>query len=276
MNHMNHNKIESPEAHQSSYPDIRASDSGDDRLERREPAQRVPALKMPSLTPVVTYTLLAVTVLIFLLQVGTQNLLGLDIPAMLGVKANEMILRGQVWRLITPMFLHGSILHLGFNMYALYVIGAGLERFYGHSRFLILYVLAGFCGNVMSFLLTPARSLGSSTAIFGLLGAQGVFLYQNRRIFGRMAQRSLINLLVSAGINLAIGMSPGIDNWGHIGGLIAGTLFAWSAGPVLNVEGIYPDLRLVDARSSGDTLRAALGVAALFAALAVVGMFLKM
>lgn len=233
-------------------------------------------MKVPDLTPLVTYTLLGVTVLVFLLQVGTQNLLGLDIPAMLGVKANEMILRGQVWRLITPMFLHGSILHLGFNMYALYVIGAGLERFYGHSRFLILYVLAGFCGNVMSFLLTPAPSLGSSTAIFGLLGAQGVFLYQNRRIFGRMAQRSLINLLVIAGINLAIGMSPGIDNWGHIGGMIGGLLFAWMGGPLLYVKGEIPPYQLADHHSIRDIIRAGVLVWIIFTILAVIPVLLHL
>jgi len=234
------------------------------------------ALRLPSVTPVVVYVLLAATILIYLLQIGTENLVGYDVPADWGVKANNLILEGQIWRLFTPMFLHGSIFHLGFNMYALYVIGAGLERFYGHRRFLILYLLAGFSGNVMSFLFTLAPSLGSSTAIFGLLGAQGVFLYQNRGVFGRMAQRSLINLVLIAAINLMIGMSPGIDNWGHIGGLIAGTLFAWFAGPVFSVRGVYPELILVDDRSTEDTVRATLGVGALFAALAAVGMILKM
>ena len=224
-------------------------------------------VSMPTVTPIVVYVLLGLTVLVYLLQYASQTMLGFDMLAVYGVKSNEMIQQGQIWRLFTPMFLHGSILHLGFNMYALYVFGAGLERFYGHGRFLTLYLLAGFCGNVMSFLFTAAPSLGSSTAIFGLLGAQGVFLYQNRGIFGRMAQRSLINLILIAGVNLVIGLSPGIDNWGHIGGLISGTLFAWFSGPLLKVKGIYPDLALVDARSTDDAVRAAIGVAALLAAL---------
>jgi rhomboid protease GluP len=111
--------------------------------------------------------------------------LGFDVPAALGMKVNELIIHGQIWRLITPVLLHGSILHLGFNMYALYILGPGLERFYGHWRFLTLYLLAGFAGNVMSFIFSPNPSLGASTAIFGLLGAQGVFLYHNRGIYGR-------------------------------------------------------------------------------------------
>jgi rhomboid protease GluP len=89
-----------------------------------------------------------------------------------------------LWRLFTPLLLHGSIAHIGFNMYALFIIGPGLERYYGHLRFLVLYLLAGFAGNVFSFLFTPALSVGASTAIFGLVAAQGVFLYRHRQLFG--------------------------------------------------------------------------------------------
>jgi rhomboid protease GluP len=205
-----------------------------------------------------------VTVLAFLLQAATQFIFGTDLPAAIGVKANELIVGGQLWRLITPMFLHGSIVHIGFNMYALYVLGPGLERYYGHGRFLALYLLAGFAGNVFSFMFTTAPSLGSSTAIFGLLGAQGVFLYRNRELFGNIAQRALMNIVLIAAINLVIGLQPGIDNWGHIGGLIGGTLFAWYAGPLFRVEGLYSPYRLVDERDSGESLRAGLAVAALF------------
>jgi rhomboid protease GluP len=225
--------------------------------------------------PIVVYTLLGVTVLAFLAQAGTQFLLGYDLLAAVGVKANELIVGGQFWRLITPMFLHGSILHIGFNMYALYVLGPGLERYYGHGRFLALYMLAGFAGNVFSFMFTVEPSLGSSTAIFGLLGAQGVFLYRNRVLFGNVAQRALMNIVLIAAINLVIGLQPGIDNWGHIGGLIGGTLFAWYAGPLFQVEGLYPPYRLVDERNTGDALRAGLAVASLFFFLGAVVIVLR-
>jgi rhomboid protease GluP len=217
-----------------------------------------------------------VTVLVFILQAASQYILnGVDVPAGLGMKVNSLILDGQLWRLITPMFLHGSILHLGFNMYALYIFGPGLERHYGHWRFLLLYFLSGFAGNVMSFLFSASPSLGSSTAIFGLLGAEGVFLYQNRGIFGSTAQRALGNIITIAVINLVIGLSPGIDNWGHIGGLLGGTLFAWSAGPRLRVEGIYPAVSVIDDRETGDVLRAGIGVGLLFALLAAATIYIR-
>jgi len=225
-------------------------------------------------TPIVTYSLMGITITVFLLQQASIFLLnGTDLPAAFGMKVNELILDGQIWRLFTPIFLHGSILHLGFNMYALYIFGPGLERAYGRGRYLALYFLAGFAGNVFSFLFTDSPSLGSSTAIFGLLGAEGVYLYQNRRIYGTFGQRALINLVVIAVINLIIGLSPGIDNWGHVGGLLGGVLFAWYAGPVLRIEGIPPYHRLVDERPKRDVWRAGVSIWLLFGLLAVTTMF---
>jgi len=240
------------------------------------PAPRQPSVRYDSVAPLVVYVLMGVSILIFVLQMASQSLYnGTDWPALLGMKSNPAIMSGQLWRLFTPMFLHGGLLHIGFNMYALYIFGPGLERHYGHWRFLLLYLLSGFAGNVMSFLFSAAPSLGSSTAIFGLLGAEAVFLYQNRRVFGGSAQRALMNIIVIAGINLVIGLSPGIDNWGHIGGLLGGTLFAWSAGPLLRVEGIYPALTVVDERETGATLRASLSVGLLFVMLTAATIYLR-
>ncbi len=235
------------------------------------------AVKAPQSTPWVTYTLIGITILVYLLQQASRIALdGVDYPAALGWKDNAAILSGQLWRLLTPMFLHstGSFLHIGFNMYALYVLGPGLERHFGHTRFSALYLLGGFGGNVLSFLLSPKYSLGASTAIFALLGAQGVFLYQNRALFGRNAQRALINILTVAGINLVIGLSPGIDNWGHLGGLIAGTLFTWFGGPLLGVESEMGEPKLHDRREPGVIFAAAILVGLLFALLAAAKFFL--
>jgi rhomboid protease GluP len=231
------------------------------------PPQQV-SVRTPQGKPLVTYTLLGLCVAIYLLQEATKPLLGFDYPAALGLKVNELIIQGQLWRLITPMFLHGSILHLALNMYALLAFGPQLERYYGHGRYLALYLVSGFAGNVASFLFSLAPSLGSSTAIFGLLGAEAVFLYRNRKLFGGSAQRQLINLITIAVINLVIGMSPGIDNWGHIGGLVGGVLFAWFGGPVLEVSGSPAQLELVDTRETSSVILAGLGVLLLFALLA--------
>ena len=96
------------------------------------------------------------------------------------------------------------------------------------------------------------------------MGAEGVFLYQNRELFGSNARRGFSQVISIAVINLLIGMTPGIDNWGHIGGMIGGTLFAWFAGPQLRLEGIFPTFTFMDKRASREVLVAGLGVGGLF------------
>jgi len=218
--------------------------------------------------PYVTYFMIASCVVVYLLQMATRTPGGGDLLSNWGAKVNSAIIAGQYWRLITPMWLHGSLLHIAFNMYALFIFGPNLERPYGHSRFLALYLVGGFAGNVISFMMSLRASLGSSTAIFGLIAAQGVFLYQNRKLI-RNAQGMLINTLTIAGINLVLGLSPGIDNWGHLGGLIGGLAFAWSAGPLWDIQADATGLRLVNQRSTRRVILVGIGVAVVFAAVAL-------
>lgn len=232
------------------------------------------AVKLPETKPVVTYTIMAITIAFYALQMISQSLFGDDLPALYGMKINEMIAVGQVWRLITPVLLHGSIMHIGFNMYALYLFGGRLERYFGHGRFLILYLISGFAGNVISMMFTESPSLGASTAIFGLLGAQGVFIYQNKALFGNQTRQALQSIIMVAAINLMIGLSPGIDNWGHIGGLVAGVIFSWLAGPVLAPSGAYPYARLEDQRTTNEVLLAIAVTGGFFAILAAGALFL--
>ena len=245
--------------------------SGPDQPAPQPAPQRAPIIQAQRARPVVTYTLIGVTAVVFLLQMLSVSQFGGDFPASYGAKINELIQAGQLWRLITPMFLHSTSFyaHILFNMYALYSLGRGLEAEYGHLRFFALYMLGGFAGNVASFIMTPNPSYGASTAIFGLLGAEAVLVYQNRK-FLRNPQSVLLNILGIAAINFFLGFSnPGIDNWGHLGGLIGGTLFAWFAGPLWELEGMSPNLRVVDRRSLNAILTSGAAVAALIAAVAV-------
>ncbi len=237
------------------------------------PPQQVRVSVAP-LRPVVTYALVGITAAVFLLQYLSESIYHQDILLLLGAKIDSFILQGEYWRLITPVFLHASIPHILLNMYALLALGPGLERQYGHWRYLALYLVGGFAGNVISFFFSSdplTASVGSSTAIFGLLAAQGVFIYQNRRLFGSRARQVLTNIVVIGVINLLFGLTPGsqIDNLGHIGGLLGGALFAWFAGPILRVEGLMPDLRLVDDRPSLTIQLSVVGVFALFAGIAL-------
>jgi rhomboid protease GluP len=184
----------------------------------------------------VSNILIAISIIFFILQNITEWLFGYDLLLLYGAKINQFILQGEIWRFLTPAFLHGSILHLSFNMYAIYSIGPSLERKYGDISFILLYVIGAIFGNVFSFLCSPNISLGASTAIFGLIAAQGVYIYKNRLLLGSAAKPLLTNVLFMIAVNLFLGLSPGIDNWGHLGGLVGGFLYAWFAGPSFGIS----------------------------------------
>jgi len=229
-------------------------------------------VEFPVNKPYATYTLIALTVLAYLMQMVGQWLTGTDILAGLGVKFGPAIRQWQLWRLITPLFLHGFVLHIGFNMYALYVFGRGMEARFGRGRFLALYFLGGFAGNVFSFVLTPAASLGASTAIFALLAAEGVFLFQNRSVLRGQASRGINSLVFMAVINLMFGFSvSGVDNWGHIGGMLGGLLFAWFGGPIWKLEGIFPTVHIQDERKDTGLLSGSIAVLLFFIPLVAMG-----
>ena len=228
--------------------------------------QRRVRLGMPEAAPYVTYFIIAITVLAYFLQGTAFGHRLID----LFIKDNQDIRAGELWRLLTPALLHGGLMHILFNMYALLSFGTGLERHFGHGRFFLLYWLSAFAGNVMSFSLTEAPSLGASTAVFGLVGAEAMFLLQNRKLLAGQFRSAIGNIIFIVLINFfIIGALPNIDNWGHIGGLVGGLLFSLFASPLWKVEGIPPVLHLVDQRSSRDVIVGAATVVLVFGALAM-------
>jgi rhomboid protease GluP len=194
----------------------------------------------------VTYALLIINLIVWLAMTLAGGSTNTDVLIRFGAKANPLIADGQVWRLLTSMFLHIGLMHLFFNSYALLVFGVEVERLYGSIRFLAIYLLAGLWGSLISFALGPGLSAGASGAIFGLLGTMVAFLRRNREAFGEWGRQRLLNLLGVAGFNLVLGFTvPGIDNLAHIAGLLSGTLLGWALAPQYKVawsEGGQPHL----------------------------------
>jgi rhomboid protease GluP len=178
-------------------------------------------------------------------QVLSKVVFGVDVVLLLGAKIESEILAGEYWRFITPVFIHGGLLHVFINMYSLFAIGPVVERFFGPRRTLGLYLLSGVAGVLLSFAFSPYPSVGASGAIFGLLGSLGVFLYQNRSAFGPAGKMQLRRIVIIALLNLGLGLSPGIDNWGHLGGLIFGAGMAWFIGPLLQLHAAEDGRRVV-------------------------------
>ena len=222
--------------------------------------------------PIVTYSLLALTVLVYIVQIALKQVYGVDLLFVLFGKINGLILNGELWRLFTPALLHSNLMHLLFNVYALSILGRQIEPFYGRWRFLLLYVIGAFGGNVLSFVLSSYNSLGASTAIFGLLAAEGVFIWQNRKVFGKQSQGILMNLGFVLVLNLFIGIAPGsnTDNWGHLGGVLAGFFFAFMGGPLLEFQRQDAGVRLTDSRTKQQVTLAAVMVLAAFVVIAAI------
>lgn len=171
--------------------------------------------------PVVTFALIIINVVIFLLMYilgnGSNDSLTLLI---FGANYPPLVRGGEYFRLITSAFLHIGFLHLIFNNYALYVIGSQLESFLGKFKFLVVYLVSAICGSLMSMIFTDGISAGASGAIFGLLGSILYFGYNYRVYLGNVLKSQIIPLVI---LNLSIGfLTPGIDNAAHIGGLLGG------------------------------------------------------
>lgn len=174
--------------------------------------------------PFFTYAFLGLQIFIFLLMEMFGSSRNPYLLILFGAKYNPLILEGEWWRLITPMFLHIGLIHLVMNSFALYYLGTAVERIYGRYRFLFIYLFAGFAGTLASFLFSPdSISAGASGGIFGLFGALLFFGIVHPRPFFRTMGANVITLV---GINLLIGFLPGIDFAGHLGGLVGGFLAA--------------------------------------------------
>ena len=172
--------------------------------------------------PLFTYIFLALQVMIFLLMEAAGGSTSPSNLIRFGAKVNSLILEGEWWRLFTPIFVHIGLLHLVMNSIALYFLGVFTERIFGNIRFVFIYLFAGVAGTLSSLLFSPSISAGASGAIMGLFGALLYFGTVYPRLFFRTMG---LNILIVLGINLLFGFTfSGIDNAGHIGGLVGGFL----------------------------------------------------
>jgi rhomboid protease GluP len=183
---------------------------------------------------------------------------------LLGAKENTAIDAGQWWRLLTPMVLHGNVMHLLFNSWALYVLGTDVEYAFGARRFLAIYLLAGLGGSMASYFFSSSLSVGASGAIFGLMGAMVARTLAARGVMSREASKMQLGQIASlVGINLIFGFAvPNIDNAAHIGGLVVGALVGLALAPRYSIVQSYgmPQVQRRDSSQFGWLLAAALGV----------------
>ena len=211
---------------------------------QREPEGRM-GLQLPGLgsRPFVTWALLAINGVIWVAMEPVGSSEDLELLRDFGALSAPLIANGEYWRLFTAMFLHFGLMHLLFNGFGLLIFGQLVERVYGHLRFAIIYLVAGLAGSVASYLFINSIAIGAgaSGAIFGVLGALTAFFVARRDVLGEMGRQNLMGLLVLAAINLVFGVvTPGIDNWAHMGGFVAGFAVGLAYAPEYRpVQGIF-------------------------------------
>jgi membrane associated rhomboid family serine protease len=187
----------------------------------------------------VTWSIIAVNIVVFIIDgvlsgMGSMDLMGSGGPLVeAGAVARDPVAAGEWWRLITSAFLHLGVLHIAFNMYALWLFGPIIEQLYGHVEYLVLYLLCALGGSVLTILAAPeSAAAGASGAIFGLFGLAFVVSRRRHLLLGPQAR----GILSQAGgllmLNLIITFAiPGISWTGHIGGLLVGALIGLLLSP---------------------------------------------
>jgi membrane associated rhomboid family serine protease len=200
---------------------------------------------------------------VFVLEVavgGPQALL--DGPSFrqlidLGALQPFLIADGQYWRLFSAMFLHGSLLHIGFNAYAMWLFGSMIETNLGRTQMVLVYVVSGFLASAASYAFGPVETVGvgASGAIFGIFGAFIAYNFRRRHLALASANLRWAAMLLLLNLFLAFGFGGIIDWRAHLGGLIAGL----AAGTVAEGWGPQSQRRLVQV--GGFVALVALGVA---------------
>ena len=178
---------------------------------------------------IVTMSIIAINIILYIITaIMSKNILDINAYVLLYMGGNygALVSHGQVWRLLTCAFLHGGIIHIFCNMYALYALGPQIEILFGRAKYIIIYLLSAIGGSLLSYKFSPSSlSIGASGAIFGLFGAMVVFVLKYK---DRIPKKVLNNLFGVIILNLLIGFNlQGIDNFAHIGGLLVGALVAF-------------------------------------------------
>lgn len=217
------------------------------------PAAQAQYLPLPLHKAFVTYVLLGAIGIIFVLMELAGGSTNTQVLVNFGANSGwQILVNGEYWRLFTSMFLHIGVMHLLFNGYALFIFGLEMERLYGPGRFAVVYILSGLFGSLASFALGGPQvlSAGASGAIFGVIGMNLAYFTSHRDSFGQFGRQRMISTLVIIGINLVFGFTvPGIDNWAHMGGLVAGFALGYGLAPRYEVDQYVHPPRVTDKTS---------------------------
>jgi rhomboid protease GluP len=177
--------------------------------------------------PPLTLMLMTINTVVFMGQVATGALDSKEAIIAAGALERGHLLQGELWRLFSPMFLHGSFDHLLGNCISLYVLGIACEHALGFRRAALVYGFSGLCASLLSVMVQPGPSVGASGAIFGLMAFIVAFLYKNQKSFFIRDRRIGFVVGIWGLYTIFTGfLTPYVDNFAHIGGAIGGGLMS--------------------------------------------------
>ncbi|XP_030536705.1 RHOMBOID-like protein 9, chloroplastic isoform X2 [Rhodamnia argentea] len=160
-----------------------------------------------------------------------------SLPLLYGAKINHLILTGEWWRLVTPMFLHSGVFHIALGCWALLAFGPKVCKGYGSFTFFLTYLLGGISGNLTSFLHTPDPTVGGTGPIFAMIGAWLIYQTQNKEMISKDVSESMFQkAVVATALSFLLSNFGHIDDWTHLGAAVMGIVYGYFTCPTLQLD----------------------------------------
>ncbi|KAA8547816.1 hypothetical protein F0562_004245 [Nyssa sinensis] len=185
--------------------------------------------------------LASINIAVFLFEIASPisnpDLELFSLPSVYGAKINHLILIGEWWRLVTPMFLHSGILHVALGCWVLLTFGPRVCRVYGSFTFFLMYILGGISGNLISFLHTPAPTVGGTGPVFAVIGAWLIYQIQNEDVTTKDVSEGMIQkAIIATALSCILSNFGPIDDWTHFGAAFTGVVYGFFTCPTLQVD----------------------------------------
>lgn len=185
--------------------------------------------------------LAGINIAVFLFEIASpirhSGVERLSLPLIYGAKINKLILLGEWWRLLTPMFLHSGFLHVALGCWVLLTFGPRVCRGYGPFTFFLIYILGGICGNLTSFIHTPELTVCGTGPVFAIIGAWLVYQMQNKEATDKDSSESMFwKAVIATALSFVLSCFGRIDDWTHLGAVISGIIFGYFTCPGLELN----------------------------------------
>ncbi|XP_015880519.3 RHOMBOID-like protein 9, chloroplastic isoform X1 [Ziziphus jujuba] len=182
----------------------------------------------------------SINIAVFLFEIAspvrTSELELFSLPLLYGAKINHLITVGEWWRLVTPMFLHSGIFHIGVGCWALLTFGPKVSKIYGSFTCVLIYVLGGISGNLISFLHTPEPTVGGTGPIYAIIGAWLVYQIQNKDVIAKDVSDSMLQkAVITTALGCMLSNFGLVDNWTHFGAAFTGMAYAYFTCPTIQL-----------------------------------------